>query len=69
VVALAGTIRAGELAPLYNAGLTAAFAITDGPQSYERAFARTAAMLRRTAGEVVRLWMAAGRRARSENTG
>ncbi len=68
VVALAGTLRAGELAPLYNAGLTAAFPIADGPQSYERALARTAAMLRRTAGEVVRLWMAAGRRACSENT-
>ena len=59
VVALAGTVRTHDLSPLYSAGLSAAFAITDGPLTHAKAFARTAPLLKHTAEAVVRLWMAA----------
>jgi glycerate kinase len=59
VVALAGSVRGGEIGSLYSAGLVAAFPITDGPLSHAKAFARAATLLRRSTESVVRLWMVA----------
>jgi glycerate 2-kinase len=63
VVALGGSVRAGELGALYAAGLTAAFPITDGPLSYSKAFARAESLMQQAGERVVRLWLAAQRRA------
>jgi glycerate 2-kinase len=63
VVALGGSVRAGELGALYLAGLTAAFPITDGPLSYSKAFARAESLMQQAGERVVRLWLAAQRRA------
>lgn len=62
VVALAGSVRGGEIGSLYAAGLVAAFPITDGPLSHAKAYARAATLLRRSTEAVVRLWMAARQR-------
>jgi glycerate kinase len=59
LVALAGTVRRDELAPLYEAGLAAAFPIVDGPMSSDDAFAHAAPLLERTTEAVLRLWLAA----------
>jgi glycerate kinase len=59
VIALAGSLRGGELGPLYAAGLVAAFPIADGPLTHQQAFARAAPLLKRAAESVVRLWVAA----------
>jgi glycerate kinase len=59
VVALAGSVRGGEIGSLYTTGLVAAFSITDGPLSHAKAFGRAATLLRRSTEAVVRLWMAA----------
>jgi glycerate kinase len=59
VVALAGSVRGGEIGSLYAAGLVAAFSITDGPLSHAKAFGRAATLLRRSTEAVVRLWLAA----------
>lgn len=61
VVALAGSLRGGELGPLYAAGLTAAFPIADGPLTHQQAFARAAPLLKRAAESAMRLWLAASR--------
>jgi glycerate kinase len=61
VVALAGSLRGGELGPLYAAGLAAAFSIADGPIAREKAYARAASLLRHAAESVVRVWLAASR--------
>jgi glycerate kinase len=59
VVALGGSVRAGELNGLYAAGLTAAFPIADGPLTYAKAFARTESLLLQATERVIRLWLAA----------
>lgn len=59
VVALGGSVRAGELTDLYAAGLTAAFPIADGPLTYAKAFARVETLLAQATERVVRLWLAA----------
>lgn len=61
VVALAGMVRAQELDELYAAGLTAAFAISDGPASQQQHFERASALLERAAEAVMRLWSAGHR--------
>jgi glycerate kinase len=63
VVALGGSVRAGELGALYAAGLAAAFPITDGPLSYSKAFARAESLMQQAGERVVRLWLAAQRHA------
>lgn len=68
VVALGGSVRGGELGPLYAAGLTAAFPIADGPITYAKAFARATGLLRQTSERVVRLWLAADRAVWSDPT-
>ena len=58
VVALAGIVRSHELEDLYAAGLTAAFAISDGPATRQRHFEQAATLLERAAEAVMRLWSA-----------
>ncbi|MET0341528.1 MAG: glycerate kinase [Polyangiales bacterium] len=65
VVALAGALR-GDLTPLYEAGLTACFAIQDGPRDEDEARARAAASLTATTTNLVRL-VQSGRVARRSN--
>lgn len=57
VVALAGRLGSGYEA-LYVQGLTAAFAICDGPLTLAEAMQRTCALLAERAEAVVRLWRA-----------
>jgi glycerate kinase len=59
VVALGGSVRAGELNGLYAAGLAAAFPIADGPLTYAKAIARTESLLLQATERVIRLWLAA----------
>jgi glycerate kinase len=59
VVALGGSVRAGELNGLYAAGLAAAFPIADGPITFAKAFARTESLLSQATERIIRLWLAA----------
>ncbi len=61
VVALGGSVRAGELHGLYTAGLAAAFPIADGPLTYAKAFARAESLLLQATERIIRLWLAAKR--------
>jgi glycerate kinase len=54
VIALAGAVQ-GELASLYERGLTAAFSITDSPMALEQAIAQGTVLLEKQAEQVVRL--------------
>ncbi len=54
VVALAG-ILSGNLEPLYNNGLTSAFAIANRPMSIEESKAKAAELLARTSEQIVRM--------------
>jgi glycerate kinase len=54
VIALAGAVQ-GNLASLYERGLTAAFSITDGPMALEQAIAQGTVLLEKQAEQVVRL--------------
>jgi glycerate kinase len=60
VVALCGGLE-GDWQALLNRGLTAAFSITPGPMALERSQENAANLLRSTAEQVVRLFIAGGR--------
>lgn len=64
MVVLAGSLGPGYEA-LYEKGLTAAFAIADGPLSLVEALARTPDLLARSAESVVRVFVAGSGRCRS----
>lgn len=53
VIALAGVVT-GDLAELYNQGLTSAFAIADGPMSLEESKARASELLADRAEQIIR---------------
>ena len=55
VVALAGALGPGAEA-LYTEGLTAAFAVADGPMPLDEALVRTEALVERAAEAVARLF-------------
>ncbi|MFC5379389.1 glycerate kinase [Aquipuribacter nitratireducens] len=57
VVAVGGQVR-GDLAGLHAAGLTAAFAVADGPRPLAELVADPAPFVRRTAEQVTRLFLA-----------
>ncbi len=58
VIALAGSLS-GDLSALYAEGLTAAFALADGPVSLEESMAATEELLRRRSAMLARIWRAA----------
>lgn len=53
-IALAGAVE-GDLTPLYEKGLTAAFSITDGPMSLEEAMAAGSFLIEKQTEQVIRL--------------
>jgi glycerate kinase len=57
VVALAGSLGEGYQA-LYDAGLTAAFSLTNGPIELETALERAAVLLTERSTDIMRLWLA-----------
>src|SRR5699024_4995011 len=54
-LAIAGTIE-GNLKPLYQKGLTAAFSITDGPMSLEETMANTLRLIEKQTEQIFRLY-------------
>lgn len=59
VIALAGTLRPGYEA-LYERGLTAAFAISDGPMTLQTAYARAGELLSQAAANAIRMFLIPG---------
>jgi glycerate kinase len=59
VFALAGSLGPG-FGALYRGGLTAAFAIADGPMSLDEATGNAERLLTAVAESVMRCWSAAG---------
>ena len=57
VIVLAGSLGEGWQACL-NEGVTAAFALTDGPMGLEDALPRTAELLSDRCDSIARLWLA-----------
>ena len=57
VIALVGSLGEGYQA-LYDAGLTAAFSLTNGPIGLETALERAAVLLRERSTDIMRLWLA-----------
>lgn len=58
VIAFAGSLS-GDLSALYAEGLTAAFALAEGPMSLEESMAATEELLRRRSAMLARVWRAA----------
>jgi len=58
VIALAGSLS-GDLEALYAGGLTAAFALAEGPMTLEKSMAATEELLRRRSAMLARIWRAA----------
>jgi len=59
VIVIAGGVSAAPPeSRLRAAGITAAFSLAEGPGPEEKAMAEAAALLRRAAGRVTRLWLA-----------
>lgn len=60
IIAIAGTVE-GDITPLHELGLTAAFSIINGPMDLETAFAETGKFIEKTTEQLFRLFIRKGK--------
>lgn len=60
IIAIAGTVE-GDITPLHELGLTAAFSIINGPMDLETAFAETGKLIEKTTEQLFRLFIRKGK--------